>query len=63
MELGGKMKFELIVSIINILVTINVCTSTKKCIWNRDKLLYLLVCLLGINYALSEIIDIVKLYK
>ena len=57
------MNFELILTAINILVSIDICISTKKYIWNRDKFLYVLVCLMGANYVLSEIIDIVELYK
>ena len=57
------MKFELILTAISILVSIDVCIATKKYIWNRDKFLYVLVCLMGVNYVLSEIIDIVELYK
>ena len=57
------MNFELILTAINILVSIDICIATKKYIWNRDKFLYVLVCLMGANYVLSEIINVVELYK
>ena len=57
------MKFELIFNIVYIFAVIDICLSTKKYIWNRDKFLYVMVCLMGANYALSEIINIVELYK
>ena len=57
------MKFELILTAISILVSIDVCIATKKYIWNRDKFLYVLVCLMGVNYILGEVINIVDLYK
>ena len=57
------MKFELIFNIVYIFAVIDICLSTKKYIWNRDKFLYVMVCLMGVNYILGEIINIVDLYK
>ena len=57
------MKFELIFNIVYIFVVIDICLSTKKYIWNRDKFLYVMVCLMGVNYILGEVINIVDLYK
>jgi len=47
------MNFELIFNVICILVSIDICLATKKYIWNRDKFLYVLVCLMGANYKYS----------
>ena len=57
------MNFELIFNIVYIFAVIDICLSTKKYIWNRDKFLYVMVCLMGVNYILGEIINIVDLYK